>query len=294
MSLAVFANFRIDSMERLQRMKDSFQSFHHATIDQWVVNIRGEYQDSALYYLNEKLGSKLNSSKLESKQGWFFDSQILFKKIQTDYIFAWVEDHICMCGHVNFNKIVNNMSAHGVEYLGYSWFGGGLSIDEFKDIKKNEIDNLYCLTYDKFANRKRQKNALKLINHKAYIISLNGFFHKNLFSRILHSKRPYLRRWPKITPFDFEKSWNDTWILPIVIGVPKFEMFAPIDDDNQYPNSSLFSRGLYPIRISRDTLQKSENANQDTNKFSALKFISRKIVFFSWFKHLLKRITYHL
>ena len=57
MSLAVFANFRIDSMERLQRMKDSFQSFHHAKIEQWVVNIRGEYQDSALYYLNEKLGS---------------------------------------------------------------------------------------------------------------------------------------------------------------------------------------------------------------------------------------------
>ena len=89
---------------------------------------------------------------------------------------------------------------------------------------------------------------------------MNGIFHKNLFSRILHSKKPYLRRWPKITPFDFEKRWDDTWILPILIGVPKFEMFAPIDDDNQYPGSSLFSRGLYPIRISRDALQKSQNA----------------------------------
>ena len=294
MSLAVFANFRIDSMERLQRMKDSFQSFHHATIDQWIINIRGEYQDSALNYLDKKLGIKLNSSKLESEQGWFFDSQILFKKIHTDYIFLWVEDHICMCGHVNFNKIIKNMSAQGVEYLGYSWFGSGLFIDEFKDIKKNEIDNLYCITYDEFANRKRQKNALKLINNKAYIISLNGVFHKNLYSRILYSKRPYLRRWPKVTPFDFEKSWSDTWILPIIIGIPKFEMFAPIDDDNHYPDSSLFSRKLYPMRITREALQKSQMADQDTNKFSTLKFIIKKIVFFSWLKHLLKRISYHL
>ena len=58
MSLAVFANFRIDSHERLKRMKDSYYSFHKTKINQWIINIRGEYKNSAAKFLNQKFQVK--------------------------------------------------------------------------------------------------------------------------------------------------------------------------------------------------------------------------------------------
>ena len=46
MTLAVFANFRIDSNERLKRMKDSYFSFENSRINQWIINIRGKYKNA--------------------------------------------------------------------------------------------------------------------------------------------------------------------------------------------------------------------------------------------------------
>ena len=108
----------------------------------------------------------------------------------------------------------------------------------------------------------------------------------------MYSKRPYLRRWSKYTPFDFEKRSSDTWVLPLKFGIPKFEMFSSIDDDNKYPGSSLISRNLYPVRISRSQLNKREKQTLNTN-FQIFKKIIRKILFFSWLQNLVKRITYH-
>jgi hypothetical protein len=185
------------------------------------------------------------------------------------------------------------MSINNVEYLGYSWYGNGLFLDQFKNIKKREVDNIFLLNYDKFNNFLRQINALNTIKSKSYIISVCGIFKKNLFYRILSSNRPFLRRWSKFTPFDFEKRWDDTWILPIIYGIPKFEMFASIDDDNKHPGSSLISRGYYRKRITRAELLKIEKLSSSRNKSLKLIFIVKKIIFFPWLKNLLKRITYH-
>ena len=52
--LSVFANFRIDSEERLLRMQDSFWSFYEEDIDKWVINIRGDYKKEAGEFLKKK------------------------------------------------------------------------------------------------------------------------------------------------------------------------------------------------------------------------------------------------
>jgi len=292
MTVAVFANFRIDTKERLQRMKDSFQSFYSKKINQWIINFRGQYKDSALNYLSKELGHKLMPSKLNSKYGWFFDSRTIFKKIKCDYIFFWIEDHICLCGKNKFNKIIKEIYINNVEYIGYSWWGNGLFLDEFKNIKKKEDKNIFFLNYNKSSDIQRQTNASNIIGSKAYIISCCGIFKKNFFKRILYSNRPYLRRWSKYTPFDFEKTPNDTWILPLKLGIPKFEMFSSIDDDGKYSGSSLISRNLYPKRISRFRLNKRENQKLNAN-FQIFKKIVKKILFFSWLQNLIKRISYH-
>ena len=87
---------------------------------------------------------------------------------------------------------------------------------------------------------------------QGYIIGCTAFFSRELFKRILISddERQAIK-WPKETPFDFEKSSYDRHWLPIRTGVPKKELFASIDDDSIAPGSSLISRGLYPVREPR-------------------------------------------
>jgi len=293
MSLAVFANFRIDTEERLQRMKDSFESFNGSEIEQWVINARGPFKDDAVQYLKDRLGVKLISFNLESKDGWFFDSRKMIEIIKCDYVFFWIEDHICMCGANQFNVVVRELKSLDVEYLGYSWFGMGLFLNQFRNIAGTEGDSLTLYNYTKEMNLLRQKNSLLEIGVQSYFISLCGIFKKDLFVKILKSNRPYLHRWPKQTPFDFEKRWDDIYILPVRYGVPKFEMFAAIDDDNVHPGSSLFARGLYPNRVSRaDMLAIRDNIVQKNNLFGLREILGKFSVVKSLSKFL-KRVSYH-
>ncbi len=49
-SLTIFANFRINDSEVLQRMKDSFLSFKDIDSKQWLINVRGKYKLQALFF----------------------------------------------------------------------------------------------------------------------------------------------------------------------------------------------------------------------------------------------------
>ena len=292
MSLTVFANFKIDSEERLQRMKDSFESFKDAEINQWVINARGHYKDDAIQYLKDRLGEKLISLYLESKEGWFSDSRKMIGVIKYDYIFFWIEDHICMCGTEKLDAIVSEMKRSDVEYLGYSWFGMGRSLNQFKGINGTDGNEITSYNYSKKINKIRQNNSLNEIGEKSYIISACGIFSRALFIKILMQKRPFLPRWPRETPFDFEKRWDDTYILSICYGVSKYEIFASIDDDNLYKGSSLFSRGLYPKRVNRlDMISIREIPNKRNNILYLRKIFSKYTVFRIFYKYII-RITY--
>ena len=95
-SLIVFANFKIDNKERYQRMQDSFLSFKNLSVKKWVINIRGAYRDEAFIFLENHLGKKLNSYRLNSKKGWFHDTRLMLNDIDTNFVFFWIEDHINM------------------------------------------------------------------------------------------------------------------------------------------------------------------------------------------------------
>ena len=293
MSVAVFANFRIDTEERLQRMKDSFESFKNTEISQWVINVRGVYKRAALDYLVMQLGSYLIQFDLNSERGWIFDSRQMFERISCDHVFFWIEDHICMCGSEKLNKVFADVAALNVDYIGYSWFGMGRFLNQFKRLNATESETITSYKYDLAANSIRQTDALADIGQYSYIVSVCGIFSKDFFKKILYCNRPRLRRWPKETPFDFEKRWDDVFLLPINYSVPKFELFSAIDDDNVFPGSSLFSRGLYPIRVSRsDMLLKREKDHAMTAFISVRKSLVRfKLLRNAWY--FFRRIGYH-
>ena len=87
LSLCIFANFFIDNEERLQRMKDSFNSFKDINPEEWRINIRGRFKMEAGHFLQKELGEQLNLNYIETKKGWFHDSFSFMKDVKSDFIF---------------------------------------------------------------------------------------------------------------------------------------------------------------------------------------------------------------
>lgn len=245
-TLTIFANFYINDEERFLRMQDSFKSFKDIGAKKWVINIRGKFKLEALSFLREQLGPKLISYQLESKKGWFYDTQQMLKDIDTDYVFFWVEDHINLVSVSKYVDILKDMEENQSEYLPYSWWHSGQILKSYEAITKKEMAEIYTFVLNK-------SNSFPLRISKKYIIGMQSIFATNLFKKIVNRGLEFLRRWPKFTPFNFEKDYFSIHWLPIKYAIPKYELFAAIDDDQGDPGYSLQSRGLYPIRKPRFT-----------------------------------------
>ena len=286
-SLAIFANFHIDNEERYLRMCDSLLSFKDIKPEQWIINIRGKYQEMAAKYLKENIQNNLFISFKCSKSGWFKDSRELEKIITTDMVMIWIEDHVCQVSHELLNRVVKDFYYSGADQLLYSWWN---------DKNKKYFDlvdsvNFKYVTTHIFDN----KSLLKInndVNEDFYIISLLSIMRKNFFSKILFSKKPYLKRWPKYTPFDFEKKVSDNVVIGITCSLPKMEIFASIDDDGGEEGYSLISRGRYPNRVTRDTMKEMEYSKD--NKFTKYNKLLPGSPFVKSLKSNIMRIIYSL
>ena len=121
--ISVFANFFIDDVERLKKLKYSFFSFKGAKINNWVINIRGRYKKNAEAFLKKNIDSKkIKLFFIETESGWIEDSFKISKYLKSQYVFYWIEDHICIGGYKFFNKIIKSLYKHKIDYLPYSWF----------------------------------------------------------------------------------------------------------------------------------------------------------------------------
>ena len=219
-TLTIFANFYIDSDERYLRMMDSFNSFKDISAEKWVVNARGVHAEKTITFLREHLGDKLISFSLENKRGWFHDTKQMLSSINSDFVFFWLEDHINLVDTKTLDKIIIEMHTSQSEYLEYSWWNFGEPLMTYADVIEKEFDEIYtfALTKQKFRDIKRQPQP--------YIISMVGVFSNNLFKKIINKTPMFLRQYPKLTPFNFEKGGAETQWLSIKMAVPKREMFA--------------------------------------------------------------------
>lgn len=296
LSLIIFSNFRINDLERFNRMKDSFHSIKSINALKWVINVRGIYSKDVKKYLEDNLKDLVIVSEIESGKGWFYDTRRLIKNINSDYLLYWTEDHINLVPTNNFSLILQEMSVTDSEYLFISWFIFDKLTGVYDKIEKKELNHIYYFTL----NNKLTKE-IKKSHPDHYIISAQGIFKTQLFKKIIKSKHPFLRRWPKETPFDLEKKITDTLFLPLKTAIPKYEIFAPIDDDmGGYP-CSLQTRGKYPIREIRKITNKSSINPKYINLLKNIttknqRYILEIIFIHPYFKILkfIKRFTYHL
>lgn len=279
-TLTVFSNFFINDKERFLRLKDSFNSFKDIKAEKWIINARGKYKLDVLFFLHDHLGDKLSAHLLESGKGWFHDSRKLILEIKTDYVMYWIEDQINMANVKKYDEILKEMELGKVDYLRTSWWLFGRLLKVYDIIQGQEFKNIKVYNIDKKANEIIQKH------NKICIIDLVGIYSSALLKKNIQTNVPMLRRWPKETPFDFEKEGTDTRWLPIKTAVPKYELFASIDTDHGCPGYSLQSRGLYSKRIVRQT------AKERLSQYPIYTRIIRKIlpcgiIIF------LKRLSYH-
>mgnify|MGYP006091176885 CR=1 FL=1 len=265
--LDIFANFNIDSLERLKRMKDSFNSFYNLElINKWVINIRGEFKAEAKKFLKKKLKKKIIFFNLNSKNGWFHDSREMVGSLKSDHIFFWVEDHIFINKIIYLEKIILDIKKNNLDFFSYSWFHKGNNIKSIKNLGFNQTKNIYYANYSPAKHKKRLQIAKnKKLIAMTYIVSCPSIFSRNLFLKLITKKDPLIPRWPKITPFDMEKQEDDLHWLPYKIGFSKKELFVSIDDDHDQKNYSLISRKIYPNRVNRKKMieiRLSGNKNQ--------------------------------
>lgn len=253
-SLTIFANFHIDNLERFQRMKDSFNSFLKINPDQFVINIRGKFKYDAGKFLKKRLNKKLKLFYLNNKRGWFYDSMIIYKKITSKYVFFWIEDHIFISSSKTFKNCLKEMKKYNVDQLQYSFLHDEMrktwAISPAQIVGEHiKVLNLNSSVCSKIRTK---------LKRDFYTVSCVQIFEKNFFLKVLSSKRPYLKRWPRHLPFDFEKKSKDKISSNICFALPHVELFAVIDDDHDNPGYSLISRKKYPNRILRKNLRKLE------------------------------------
>lgn len=283
--LTIFGNLKIDSLSRLEHMKDSFRSFEGVS-DNWLVNIRGVFREEALAFLKEHLGERLAIfTLLDDSRGWMANSLDMLKDAKYDYVFVWNEDHINTASVDRTKQIVLEMQKHKVDYLLYSWWMFGRARDAFDKVANDiGLKNDSSISY--LTLTKKSWNVVQKVGYPYYLISMCGIFRKdflgeiwqkdqfripNFFKKLVYKilyeltrvglkkgnhKQVFdkvnryvflnkIRKFPKETPFEMEKSPERVDVLPIVFAFPREEFFACIDDNLGEEGYSLIERGLY-------------------------------------------------
>jgi hypothetical protein len=272
-SLNIFANFFIDREERFLRMQDSFLSFKDISADKWVINVRGRYAGQSLDFLRSHLGNRLISYKLHSEEGWFHDTRQMLPDIDGDYVLFWLEDHINISDTKILYSIVEELKENQVDYMYYSFWWDGALRQRYKGIPMNSGVNIDWFDHTVINNPIVQSNAKEGV----FIIAACSIFKNKLFRRIVLADDPVQRRWPKETPFDFEKRPTDVHWLPLRVALPRQEFFASIDDDHVHPGSCLISRNLYSCREQRKTYAISNKPSSQSHKKNLLAKLYRRI-----------------
>jgi len=246
--LSIFANFFIDNDERLQRMKDSYQSMKPLHGLKWLVNVRGSKKTEAAAYL------KIHGIKVFnvcSGDGWFHDSKILSEKIDSEYVFLWIEDHICLRPE-KVRAIVDEMHRNNLDIITYTFWNQGQMRRRYEN-----TDIAHGVEIDWFEHTIKNNHIVQCNEGGSYLVSYASIMKTVLFKKILFENKEF--KWPKETPFDFEIDPRDVQWLPLRRAIPKYEIFASIDDDHGCAGYCLQSRGLYPIREGRKSYANQRN-----------------------------------
>ena len=83
--------------------------------------MRGEYKNKVKEFLENNVSQKIKIYFLESKKGWIIDTRKICNDIESDIVFIWIEDHICIKKFSIINSVVQEMYQNNIDYLIYAF-----------------------------------------------------------------------------------------------------------------------------------------------------------------------------
>ncbi len=237
--LSLFSNIYINDFRNLKNSIRSFRSLPHHIFSRFVINIRGKYAYILKQYIikklkNKKIHKKILISSFESGISWKFDSSLLIRKIETKYIFIWIEDHICIDKKL-FLKTANDAIISDLDVICYSFHNFDFRKKEYKNFKRTKLNNLTIFEFN--------SDDISKISFD-YLISLISIQKIEIFKKILH--QPIKNFNYRLSPLEAEIPPKSKIFHKIRKGFFNKNFFFAIDDDHTLEKSCLISKGLYP------------------------------------------------
>lgn len=256
-----FANIRIQSLERLQRLQICIEHLQRVKAQAWVFNIRGELKHEAAQFLRASGIGPLHVNHLESDAGWSADTLNLLTHVRSEFVVFVVEDQFLMCNPLVLENTVAEMHQLKVDHLDYSWHWPRKAIDTVLGIPHETGNYLTCFELNLKTNIQRHKNYAAALgyNGSTYGAAMISIMRTTLLEKICANYQFERRRFNRHTPFDVERSGCDIDMFPIRTGYAKTELFAALDDDNIVPGSALQHRGMFQHLSSREALKVQES-----------------------------------
>ena len=265
-TVSVFANFLIESPERLLRMQDTILPLLGFGFQNWVVNVRGDLAEKACSYIKEQVADELVLTSETNALGWLSQTFEMSANLKGDYVLIWLEDHMLMADHKTLSNVVTDMNKTSCDVLMSSWFTEAYH-EQYKPLTRSE-ETATMISYK--LNEVTTKHICKEKLSLVFVSSMTSIMTKDYFQ--LNARPQFIRCWPHETPFDFEISWFGRVKPDVVLGQAKLEIFASIDDSARSKTYSLIDRGLYPNRVSREDMRISNGST------SRLRLFSRKLL----------------
>ena len=260
-------NVRLNTETRVNRLVDIITQVSLLKYDHISVRLRG----SLRFLASEKISKLIPREKFkifigDTYKDWNMNTleQVLFA--DTPYYCVMQEDYLFLSQPDQTNFYLDLCIKNNIDYS-MLFDQNYIKINHSFSTDYNSLESQFIKTYA--YNLKTWDMQAR--HYHGSMIGWPSFFKKNVLIKILNSRRPYLKRYPPYSPFNFEKGVNQTWVLPITSAHPVFELMGCIDDDIRVPNSSLINRGLHPndmVRVDEQYIDISTPGRYIFNKLS--------------------------
>jgi len=253
--VTIILNVRINSRHRLERLTKLINKMICLPECSLSIRIRGALALETQIMLNKIFqANDFNEFKIyigDNFRQWKMNTLVQVNDSPSSQYLLLQEDHFPILSMDNLNIFIKECISEKVDVgIVTAWH----TYREFRE-KVAELPNSKIGAEGIFYELTQSPWKILKIDKPRYLVPLVGYFKKEFLVKVLLTPRPYLRRYPALSPFDFEQGPNAKWVLPFKIGFTKEEIFACIDDDIDIPGTSLQSRGLYEL----DQIRKNEH-----------------------------------
>ena len=236
--ILMYGNILVNSETKLEMLIFTFPLW----VSYWkctgVFRFRGKYADEAAKFVASfpAAVSHVGSNFSQWRRQAAFD----IENMNCTYVFQYLEDHMPTPFSGESSVILEDLDRMHVDVLQYSWFQTYAPL--VTNMRNHGADVKEALISLKIDTGLLET---KSFDTSLYYISLTSIFRKSLYTKILRSRRPVVRRYDPRAPFDVEQKPWATWYLPLQYALTSSELGICLDDDHLVVGSSATSRGLY-------------------------------------------------